>query len=172
MFNVTILKMKDIIKYFFGIVITISRVIAISNTLKINVKEEQKIVQEVKNGVQLLSEKSLLKCFEQAIPVAATLNEEYNNIANEDDRAENETILQTILKTQISSMEGLEIAEERSMNLENIEIATQEEKQNEQPNEAITEQIVVEGGVKTEVITSNPITESYNITYRKSKNKK
>lgn len=46
------------------------------------------------------------------------------------------------------------------------------EKVQEEGVENVTEQVVAEGGVKTEVITNNPLTESYNVTYRKSKNKK
>lgn len=124
MFNVTILKMKDIMKFFLEMTITILAVIAINNTIKTNVKQEQKIVQEVKNGLQLLSKNSLLNCFEETIPVAASINEEYNNIAKEDDYMESEDILHAMLKTQISSIKGLEIAEEKNKSVENIEMVT------------------------------------------------
>lgn len=130
MFNVTILKMKDIIKFFSGITITILAVITINKMVQTNIKQEQKIVQEVKSGFQLLSEKSLLNCLEQTIPVAANLNAEYNNIANEDDHKETENILQAMLKTQISSIKGLEIAEEKNKNAENIEIAARRRARN------------------------------------------
>lgn len=170
MFNVTVLKMKDIIKYFLGITITLLAVVAINNTLKNNTKKEQKIVQEVKNGVQLLSKHSLLNCFEQTMPVVATLNEEYNNIAKEDDYSEEENILHEMLKTQISSIKGMEIAEKNAENIENMEIAMQEEVQaTEQINEAVAKQPIEEGGTKTEVITNNPLAESYNATYGKVK---
>lgn len=110
MFNVTILKMKDIIKYVIGITMTIMIIIVISKTFsknKINSNEKEKIVNEVKNGINMLSEKSLTSCFEQTVPVMANFNEEYNKIAKEDDHSKEE-LLHGFLKTQISSIKGLE----------------------------------------------------------------
>ena len=81
MFNVTILKMKDIIKYILGIIFTISIVIFISKYFQKSDNNENKIVNEVKNKINILSEQSLLNCFEHATPVISSINDEYSKIA-------------------------------------------------------------------------------------------
>lgn len=109
MFNVTILKMRDIIKYFIGLLTTIIVVIVVSKFFSKDEKNnnENKIVNEVKNGISMLSEQSFLGCFEQAVPVMANVNEEYSKVAKEDDHSR-EDILQGVLETQISSIKGIE----------------------------------------------------------------
>ncbi len=132
MFNITILKMKDIIKYAIGISITLLAIITVSKFFQKDTSKEQKIVQEVKNKFQAISENSLLNCFEQTIPVAANVNEEYKNIASEDDKIESENILQTMLKTQISSIKGMETIEEKAKSEEvKIEVAENQESSSE-----------------------------------------
>ena len=46
--------------------------------------------------------------------MAANVNEEYKNIASEDDKIESENMLQTMLKTQISYIKGMETIEEKA----------------------------------------------------------
>lgn len=113
MFNVTVLKMKDIIKYFLGITITLLVVITISKNFQKDTKEEKKILENLKSGIQTLSENTMLTCLDQTIPTISNVNEEYRNIASEDDQKEEEDILQVILNTQISSIKGIEISEEK-----------------------------------------------------------
>ena len=64
MFNVTILKMRDLIKYFIGLLTTIIVVIVVSKFFSKNEENnsENKIVNEVKNGISMLSEQSFLGC--------------------------------------------------------------------------------------------------------------
>ena len=109
MFNVTILKMRDLIKYFIGLLTTIVVVVVVSKLFSKNDnnKEENRIVNEVKNGISMLSEQSFLGCFEQAVPTMANINEEYSKIAKEDDHSRQD-ILQGVLETQISSIKGIE----------------------------------------------------------------
>lgn len=107
MFNVTILKMKDIIKYIIGITITVTIVIFISKQFSKENNNEEKIVNEVKNGISMLSEQSFINCFEQAVPTMKNINEEYSKVAQEDDHSK-EDLLQGILKTQISSIQEIE----------------------------------------------------------------
>lgn len=116
MFNVTILKMKDIIKYIIGITITVTIVIFISKQFSKENNNEEKIVNEVKNGISMLSEQSFINCFEQAVPTMKNINEEYSKVAQEDDHSK-EDLLQGILKTQISSIQ--EIENEQNLNNEN-----------------------------------------------------
>lgn len=117
MFNVTILKMRDIIKYIIGLLTTIIVVIVVSKFFSKENKgnNENKIVNEVKNGISMLSEQSFLGCFEQAVPTMANLNEEYSKVAKEDDHSR-EDILQGVLETQISSIKGIENMENASNN--------------------------------------------------------
>ena len=52
MFNVTVLKMKDIIRYFIGIIGTILIIVIISKNFNKSSNDKRKIVQEVKNGIE------------------------------------------------------------------------------------------------------------------------
>ena len=176
MFNVTILKMRDIIKYFIGLLTTIIVVIVVSKFFSKDEKNnnENKIVNEVKNGISMLSEQSFLGCFEQAVPVMANVNEEYSKVAKEDDHSR-EDILQGVLETQISSIKGIEKIENVS---NSEEVANAQNVSSEETSQNIQDSIeetqtkihgVEEAGVKTEVITNNPITESYNVEYGKVK---
>lgn len=125
MFNVTILKMKDIIKYIIGIIITILVIVFVSKQFQNN-KNEEKIVNKVENSINMISEQSLLSCFEQVVPTMANINKEYSEIAKEDDHSK-EDLLQGILKTQISSIQGMESNEnqETTENINNVN-STQE----------------------------------------------
>lgn len=125
MFNVTILKMKDIIKYIMGITITIIIVVFVSKQFQ-NSKNEKNIINKVENGINMITEQSLLSCFEQAVPTMANINKEYSEIAKEDDHSK-ENLLQSILKTQISSIQGMESNEnkEKTENTNNVN-STQE----------------------------------------------
>lgn len=125
MFNVTILKMKDIIKYIIGIIITILVIVFVSKQFQNN-KNEEKIVNKVENSINMISEQSLLSCFEQVVPTMANINKEYSEIAKEDDYSK-EDLLQGILKTQISSIQGMESNEnqETTENINNVN-STQE----------------------------------------------
>lgn len=125
MFNVTILKMKDIIKYIIGIIITILVIVFVSKQFQNN-KNEEKIVNKVENSINMISEQSLLSCFEQVEPTMANINKEYSEIAKEDDHSK-EDLLQGILKTQISSIQGMESNEnqETTENINNVN-STQE----------------------------------------------
>ena len=174
MFNVTILKMRDLIKYFIGLLTTIIVVIVVSKFFSKNEENnsENKIVNEVKNGISMLSEQSFLGCFEQAVPTMANLNEEYSKVAKEDDHSR-EDILQGVLETQISSIKGIENSTNGNNNQDSINSQDVTSENVESSNEAqeVTNQNteVAEAGVKTEVITNNPITESYNVEYGKVK---
>ena len=163
MFNVTVLKMRDIIKYFIGTTLTLLVVIYITRCFNKDTNEE-KIVQEVKSGIKISSENSMLECIDKTVPSVATINEEYNNIANEDDKVEEDSLLQGVLKTQISSIEGFEEIEEKQKKEQEIETA------NQKNNKENQEEIQLAGtGLTTQVITNNPIKENYNVEYGKVK---
>ena len=154
MFNVTVLKMKDIRKYFIGIT-TFIIVILVSKYIP-------KISIENKIKTNLLSEKSMIECLEQTTPVMSSINEEYKIMEEENEEITKDDLLQSVLKTQISSIHRMETIEQK-------EILSIDEKQNEEKieNKEQTEDIIekVEVGLTTQVITSNPLKESYNTQY-------
>ena len=164
MFNVTVLKMKDIKKYFIGMLATIIVVIVVSKYFP-KTTNENKIVKKV------LSENSMIQCLEQAAPVMANVNEEYNKIASEDDEIKEENLLHGVLKTQISSIQGMETIEEKEEELLQEESVAKEEQENQEEEEAQSDQNieVAQTGLTTQVITNNPIAESYNVEYGKVK---
>lgn len=159
MFNVTVLKMKDIIKYLVGIIITISLVIYATryfSSIKNKIKEENK----KQSKIEIFQIGSLTSCLDKTIPTMSNVNEENNN-------KENKNYLEQFLKTEISSMNGIEKLEETSK----AEDTKTENIDNEDKQET-TEQVTVVSNtenVKTEIVTQNPITESYNAEYGKVK---
>ena len=163
MFNVTVLKMKDIIKYLVGIIITIAFVIYTAryfSSIKNKVKEEEK----KQSKIEIFQFGSLTSCLDETIPTMSSMNEEYNKIEQENEKIESTNYLEEFLKTEISSIKGIEKIEASS----NSESTNENLEENEEKNQ--TEQI--EGitlasteTTKTEVVTQNPITESYNVQY-------
>ena len=98
----------------------------------------------------------------------SNLNEEYSKIAKEDDHSKQD-ILQGILKTQISSIQKIEESQSNSEQVQ-MQATTDENTKQENIVEITTEsEEIEEAGVKTEVITNNPIKETYNVQYGKVK---
>ena len=177
MFNVTVLKMRDIIKYFIGGGILILLIILATKYFH-NVKE--------KNGTNTqiiptsVSQNSLLGCLKQTSPVVSEINEaNTENQTNEETVQENnqKNFFQEILKTQISSIEGIEQTEEtqnvedktnNEKNVENEENSDQTENSTNQENQQNNISLA-QTGLQTEIITPNPITESFNVQYGKVK---
>ena len=163
MFNVTVLKMKDLIKYLVGISITIVFVIYTTryfSTLKNNINEEDK----KQSKIEIFQFGALTSCLDKTIPTMSSINEEYNKIEQENEKIESTNYLEEFLKTEISSIKGIEKLEESS----NLEKANEDLEKNEQQNEAEPkEEITLANAekVNTEVVTPNPITESYNVQY-------
>ena len=167
MFNVTVLKMKDIIKYLVGITITIFFVINTTryfSTLKNNLKEDQE-----QPKIEIFQFGSLTSCLDKTIPTISNINEEYNKIEQENEKIESIKYLEEFLKTEISSIKGIEEIE-KNHNLEksnNTETENNDLEKNEQQNETESEKITLAtaSGTKTEVVTQNPISENYNAQY-------
>ena len=152
MFNVTVLKMKDIKKYAIGMLVTIIIVIVASRYFPKATKEE-KILPK------LIPENSMLECLEEAVPTVASIQEEKQG-EEQEEQIKEENLLQGILKTQISTIQGLENIEEK------VDQSKQQEQQNTNQDTQDTENIeIAQTGLTTQVITNNPIAESYNTTY-------
>lgn len=165
MFNVTVLKMRDIFKVIIGITFLVVVVLGISKIFHKDTKENTKVVQKIENGIKALSQFSMINCIDQTIPTMSSINEEYKNIAKEDDQKENKNILQEMLKTQISSVNSIEESEEITNKENNENIQENEKNQTEEKQEI---QLAQEG-LQTQVITQNPISENSNVTYKNVK---
>lgn len=165
MFNVTVLKMRDIFKVIIGITFLVVVVLGISKIFHKDTKENSKGVQKIENGIKALSQFSMINCMDQTIPTMSSINEEYKNIAKEDDQKENKNILQEMLKTQISSVNAIKESEEITNKENNKNIQENEKNQTEEKQEI---QLAQEG-LQTQVITKNPISENSNVTYKNVK---
>lgn len=161
MFNVAVLKMRDIIKYLVGIIITISVVVYAAryfSSIKGKVKEDKK-----QSKIEVFQFGSLTSCLDKTIPTMSNINEEYNEIEKENDKISSTNYLEEFLKTEIGSIKGIE-------NLEKVENTEKSEKEDESSNEEKKDNnegitLASTQGVLTEVVTQNPITESYNVQY-------
>lgn len=165
MFNVTVLKMRDIFKVIIGITFLVVVVLGISKIFHKDTKENSKGVQKIENGIKALSQFSMINCMDQTIPTMSSINEEYKNIAKEDDQKENKNILQEMLKTQISSVNAIKESEEITNKENNENIQENEKNQTEEKQEI---QLAQEG-LQTQIITQNPISENSNVTYKNVK---
>ena len=140
-------------------------VLGISKIFHKDTKENSKGVQKIENGIKALSQFSMINCMDQTIPTMSSINEEYKNIAKEDDQKENKNILQEMLKTQISSVNAIKESEEITNKENNENIQENEKNQTEEKQEI---QLAQEG-LQTQVITQNPISENSNVTYKNVK---
>lgn len=165
MFNVTVLKMRDIFKVIIGITFLVVVVLGISKIFHKDTKENSKGVQKIENGIKALSQFSMINCMDQTIPTMSSINEEYKNIAKEDDQKEDKNILQEMLKTQISSVNAIKESEEIT-NKENNENIQENEKNQTEGKQEIQ---LAQEGLQTQVITQNPISENSNVTYKNVK---
>ena len=100
----------------------------------------------------------------------STINDEYNKIEEENEKITSKNYLEEFLKTEISSIKGIEEIEKESKKekIENKDVDSKEENINVNNKK---EEIVLANtnNVKTEVVTPNPITESYNVQYENVK---
>ena len=81
MFNVAVLKMRDIVKYLVGIIITISVVVFTSryfSSIKVKEKEDNK-----QSKIEVFQFGSLTSCLDKTIPTMSNINKEYNDMEKE-----------------------------------------------------------------------------------------
>ncbi len=169
MFNVKILRMRDIRKCLVGIILTIAIVICttryFSSVKKENTKE--KVIKETAQ-INIFKFGSLTSCLNKTIPTMSNINEEYKKIEKENKETETKNYLEEFIKTEMSSIKGIELAEEnkqQKINEENNQTKTVENNQSTdtQENEKIT--LASNEATKTEVVTPNPIAENTNVQY-------
>lgn len=163
MFNVAVFKMKDMIKYFVGITMTILIVIMTTKYFLNNKIETTSKTNIIESQVQKILSKSYVECMDTQISGIGKINQETNI---ESEAAEEETTdtsyLKEFMKTEISSIKALENIKD------NTEEKPQESENNTTENEQEEQQTQVElatTGQQTEVITVNPIAETFNTQY-------
>lgn len=177
MFNVTVLKIKDIVKYLVGTIILIGIIVYTTrffaykpNEQKIEKKQEKVSITETLK----IRSNTLKKCLNKTIPVMAELEKEKETKKTTNN--ENK-IFESFLETEISSIKGMEETEkeknqtEDSNGSDNKKITSDENKSDS--NNSITEDekiiLASNSGIKTEVVTPNPIAENANVQYGKVK---
>ena len=177
MFNVTVLKIKDIVKYLVGTIILIGIIVYTTrffaykpNEQKIEKKQEKVSITETLK----IRSNTLKKCLNKTIPVMAELEKEKESKKTTNN--ENK-IFESFLETEISSIKGMEETEkeknqtEDSKGSDNKKNTSDENKSDS--NNSITEDekiiLASNSGIKTEVVTPNPIAENANAQYGKVK---
>ena len=173
MFNVTVLKIRDIVKYLVGTIILIGIIVYTTrffaykpNEQKIEKKQEKVSITETLK----IKSNTLKKCLNKTIPVMAELEKEKESKKTTNN--ENK-IFESFLETEISSIKGMEETEkeknqtEDSNGSDNKKNTSEENKSDS--NNSITEDekiiLASNSGIKTEVVTPNPIAENANVQY-------
>lgn len=168
MFNITVLKARDLIKYLAGMIIAITAIILISKTFNKTEIKQSVIEKEVTSKIGILSKKSLASSLDQTMPVIKSINKEQKESQKENTKKDNNDILESMLYTQISSIKGIEKMQENTKKQEAKEEKIQTEQEKIAKEETKTENTNKEpeqAGTKTEVITNNPIAENANVRY-------
>lgn len=148
MFNVTIINIKDSIKYITTLIITLLLIFFLSKIFSRVGKDDFFNIN--------LSEK-LIQCLDIEIPVIAKTYYKSQNILKEDtEEVATESITQKILGIELAQIQ--ETNKEETKNNQTDENNTQIAENNE--SNLSTE---VATGVETEIVTQNPISESYNV---------
>ena len=154
MFNVTVLRLRDIVKYIICIFVLILLIFSITNYFSGTKENTEQVTQKVENVTNQLSSHSLLSCLDATLPVVASIN---HSEEKEKEKLSEDDILKSMLETQISSIDEIQNMEEIS--------ETEGEEDTENTNETEQEVELATTDVGTEVITNNPVAENYNAQY-------
>lgn len=168
MFNITVLKARDLIKYLAGMIISITAIMLISKTFSKKEIKQSVIEKEVKSKIGILSEKSMVSSLGQTMPAIKSINKEQKESQKENTKKDNNDLLEAMLYTQISSIKGIEKMQEntKKQEVKEEEIKTEQEKtEKKETNTENTNKEPEQAGTKTEVITNNPIAENANVRY-------
>ncbi len=169
MFNVAILKLKDLVKFLIGIFIILLTIFCISKILETKPNTN---MHNIEKKLSFLSQSTMLQALDEVIPSIKNINKEYRNVAKEDDVKEEKNVLKAMLRTQISSVRGLEEIEENTKIIakeENKEKSEKTDQTNSQNTENKEENKIAEAGITTQVITKKPLADRSNAQYGKVK---
>lgn len=148
MFNVTIINIKDIIKYLVSITLVIILLFILTRYFS-GVKDNNDFKLLLNDKLSLILNNNYTICLDATIPCIKNVNKEINKIAEEDDQVES-GYLKKILGVELSQ---LELEKKTMKNLEeNTEVAKQEKE------DAKTD-------VNTEVITEKPLANKFTNQY-------
>lgn len=156
MFNVTVLKMKDILKYILGVCLIIAVLMTMAKIFSKKSSQENK----TQSKLRIFSSGGLTSCLDSTIPSIEVVNKEYNEIEEEITEINQGNYPEQFLKTEISSIKAIEEIEKDSKIKEN-----KEENNKEVTKEEMT--LASTSGVQSEVVTQNPIANKYNAQYGK-----
>lgn len=122
MFNVTVLRLKDIKKYLVGILFTIILIIIatkfFSSKKENTIKTENKIETIVSKQIQNIENHMLKSGISQTIPTISNINEEDETESLEVKEIERNNILESILTSEINVMKQLEKSKENNIDNE------------------------------------------------------
>lgn len=169
MFNVAILKLKDLVKFLIGIFIILLTIFCIGKILGTKPNTN---MHNIEKKLLFLSQSTMLQALDEVIPSIKNINKEYRNVAKEDDVKEEKNVLKAMLRTQISSVRGLEEIEENTKIIakeENKEKSEKIDQTNSQNTENKEENKIAEAGITTQVITKKPLADRSNAQYGKVK---
>ena len=159
MFNVTVVKMKDILRYILSCIITIVLIMLLTKIFS-KIKQDKKEIKFEK-----ISFGSLVGCLDTTLPASSIIENEQIK-----EKQENKNYLQEILKTEISSIKAIEKVEEnQTKETQQTEEEIKEETKIEEKKEENEIVLANTENIKTEVVTQNPIKESFNVQYGKVK---
>ena len=172
MFNMAVLRLKDIIKYGIVFIISLSVIVFCTNSfIEINNKKASEVKKLEKPS--FLANKSFVEILDQTVPEIENINGKYKKDILNDKAKNKNNILEIMLKTQISSIKGMEKIEENQKNEELAVNKNQEDNTKTSINdESSTDEQkteIAQTGVTTQVITQNPIAEKSNAQYGKVK---
>ena len=164
MFNVTVLKMKDIIKCLVGIIIAVAFITITTRYFSSSKQDENKnnstIITQISKTLENFINNKLTEGLEETMPVLSVTNQSVKEANAEIKRDDNE-ILKKMLASEIDSIEIIKNQEKN--NIENNETAENQAAEGKIETENTVE--TAQTNVKTEVVTNNPLTESYNVQY-------
>ena len=184
MFNVTVLKMRDLIKYLVGIIVTTIIVIfATRYFLSLKSTNNETKSKNLNISAKNLSEDTLKKPLDDTIASLREINNKSKeNIKEEKDKRD---YLEGFLETELSAIKGMkenkteEENELKEENNENIQVSSNEtnnlstekieENSKDTTNTENKELTLAQNNLKSEVITKNPIPENANVKYDKVK---
>lgn len=159
MFNVTVLKIKDVVKYLIELIIFILIIICLYKGISGIKIENNQISKKIIKG-------NLLECIDTELPVVAEVCKEGEE--GKTGIKEEFNLYEDILKRQIVAIESFEEKDINEIQGENEE-QTNNNQETAKIEEQNTSQEIAKAGEKTEVITNNPIVLKSNVQYQNVK---
>ena len=145
MFNVTVVNIKDILKYLAGLTLTIVIIVGLARYFY---ADKEDINEKIK--ISSIAQKSYIECMDKTIP--EVIDQTYEETDNDED---SEKMLEKLLKVELSML-GV-------TNVKTQDTITVAENMNNQ------ELTLADTNLDTEVVTKNPLENKYTTEYGKVK---